>query len=1044
MSDNPIESFIYPVKNGEFAPSCRLKPVLNHTFSDYPRWSQGVIAQDVKEDSASKQYLTVCDMEGTFSDIMEWKEDFHTYEVLPESRPVRPYFDLDWDAGLLGEEDTLHLVLCVISEALKQVGVQGRGISIYSASGPNHKMASGKKASYHLICDTDLVFHNTVQHKQFIETILLPLIRSNPVWVEQLTYINVKGQPNLVIDTIPYTRNQLFRMPYQSKWSSSSSRPLILYQSERTLDAGLFYVGLYCDPAELSFISLPEQGQVCKVADVCHDAALLKGVLSPEWNKVVALTELLTTAFVYDYTKARDLIWCLWSVEQTARMREVVHRVCARAANYEHRWVESIVRAWKFGGFTVGSLIKWATDCSDAASVSALVTQHVVHYKMELFSETMKPVEHRQVHQRYLETLPDTVDTLLLKSHLGTGKTQQIIKLLQGLAATDRVLIVSPRKSYTTSLHGELQRVSGLETFESYLDHSYGGLTHLPRIIIQVESLHRVGLGFCKYDMVILDEVESILHQLHSVKTNGCHSISNHEVLGLAVSTATRVIMADAFLSDRTFYMSRCLRSNNALYLENTYQPYQREAIFLSPIAGDRRAANLGAFCERICAALRGGKKIVVLWTSKRRGEWFVQHHLDTWGDNTPLWVFYNSATSKEEQAGLQDVKERWSTVQCLMMTTSITVGISYDPKVAEIEFDEAFLYGSSASAMPRDIAQGLLRVRVLKANRLTYVMDTRVCGGGVKGMQQVQQLLTAKEERHMRDHPLVRWKTCPEWARYNHAYNENEVRISRSEYAEVLREYLVWSGYTLKEMVHIPTEALMQSIATLEGGDSVEWNEVDDIDSEVAEDILVRMKRGEAGVDEQWMYKKWVFRRQFTHDTTEEMRGGWWERFYVKGHEAAFWNIVLEKQRTVTDVVRREAVYRYSVMATDAITKRETVGRFLKMVGMTHSQESVTWNAEKLEAVGITLKEAERELREGMGLRKSERKGEWSVATTIDIVRAVLEAWGRCTVETSFIQIKEDGKKIRKYCLKINESNTIWDAIHGTTTNYDQNLIIL
>lgn len=91
----------------------------------------------------------------------------------------------------------------------------------------------------------------------------------------------------------------------------------------------------------------------------------------------------------------------------------------------------------------------------------------------------------------------------------------------------------------------------------------------------------------------------------------------------------------------------------SAQYVENTFQPYERKAIHLAPIHKDIRTANLGGFCERIMAALQAGRKIVVLWTSKRRGLWFVQNFLT---GTSYSHLFYHSGS--EEQAGLTNVHE--------------------------------------------------------------------------------------------------------------------------------------------------------------------------------------------------------------------------------------------------------------------------------------------------------------------------------------------------------------------------------------------------
>ena len=1024
-----LEQTFFPIKNGTYTFSSTLDSIRNHTFSSTPTYSQGFLSKDKEADRAEKEFLAVNHfLEFIQRDIIEQNEDRHLYELVTERTHVRPYFDLEWDPAQLDESDTLVTCLGVIAAALQSCDVIGRGISIFCASGPcsTSKMASGQKASYHVLCDTVQVFRNTKEHGQFIKQAIMPRI------TDVLRYTNGKGLSSCVIDTQPYGSSQSFRLPYQSKWTSNESRPFLPFDVtvHQLIEANVWTIGVYQNVEQ--FIDVA-------IVPVVRPCSTIRCSASPEFDKVVALCALLPPTFLQQYTDAMNLIYCLWGMEQSDRMCNQIHRVCARATNYEYRWVQNLIRSWKYSAFTIGSLVKWATDASDKKTITSILKRHTIHYHNELFAYQMKPTHHTVIHQRYIEEL-SLVKDIVLKSHLGTGKTVAITKLIRE-GDFKRILIISPRKSYTYSQHGVFQNDPTLPSLESYLDHS-GSLAFLPYLIVQAESLHRLSSTPAAYDLVIMDESESILCQMHSVVTHGSNMINNHEVLAKVVRSAKHVIFADAFISDRTFQFAVALRSNNLHYIENTFQPYIRRAIQLAPIHTDKRVANLGGFCERIITALKAGRKIVVLWTSKRRGEWFVRHFLK---DTVYSHLFYNSGSDKAEQAGLKNVNETWRSVQCLMMTTSITVGISYDPKISEIEFDEAFLYASSASALPRDIAQSLLRVRVLKSNRLTYVLDTRSSGANKgSGFTAVWNQLHWKEEKQTKDHPLVKWTMCPDWAQYNHCYNINEERISRTEYSSVLQRYLTESGYTLCEEVHLPSEEVAALKVDIDNTDALIWDNIDDVAMDVAEEIVDAMKRGEATSEEIMCYKKANFRQQFVEGCTEDDLKGWWSTFYEVGYERRFWNIVKEKRWSITDVVRDEAGKRYGIMTTSAIKERETMERFLGIIGMKHSQEPAILCSERLAELAGPLEAAEKELREGMGLRKSERKGKWGVSHVMDLIEIILETWGGSTVDNVVNRKQIDGKRVREYTLKINVSNILWDSIQNYNVNYEDNMLKL
>jgi hypothetical protein len=275
---------------------------------------------------------------------------------------------------------------------------------------------------------------------------------------------------------------------------------------------------------------------------------------------------------------------------------------------------------------------------------------------------------------------------------------------------------------------------------------------------------------------------------------------------------------------------------------------------------------------------------------------------------------------------------------------------------------------------------------------------------------------------------------------RFNHCYNVNEERISRSEYREVLQRYLVDSGYALQEETHVPAAAI--KAIPIETGDAVKWDNIEDVSWDGADEILATMKRGEATSEEILQYKKWTFRGQLA--CSEDDAKKWWELFYESGREAAFWNVVREKRLSINDVASNEAEARYGIMTTAQIAQRKTLARFLGILGMQHSQEEVVLDAERLAALGEPLQAAEREIREGMGLRKSERKGDWKVGNTMDLIESVLDAWGAVKAESIMKNAKVNKKSVRIYSLRIHGNITMWNNIVNSHVNYDENLIKL
>jgi hypothetical protein len=91
----------------------------------------------------------------------------------------------------------------------------------------------------------------------------------------------------------------------------------------------------------------------------------------------------------------------------------------------------------------------------------------------------------------------------------------------------------------------------------------------------------------------------------------------------------------------------------------------------------------------------------------------------------------------------------------------------------------------------------------------------------------------------------------------------------------------------------------------------------------------------------------------------------------------------------------------------------------------------------ERLAALGQPLQDAEREIREGMGLRPSRKKGDWGISHTMDLISMVLEDWGAVKVESIVKCTTKNKKSTRVYSLPISGNELIWGNITMKTYYY-------
>lgn len=339
--------------------------------------------------------------------------------------------------------------------------------------------------------------------------------------------------------------------------------------------------------------------------------------------------------------------------------------------------------------------------------------------------------------------------SVVIRSHLGTGKTT----LFRALAAdpTKSVLYVSARRTFTFTMVAEFNAAGlGFRSYMSCLSDCDGmdcqKPTHVPqaystddprcqRFFCQVESLHKF-FGKPRYDMVVLDESESVLASLQPGTTQRKHLVRNMEVFQQLVSSAGVVVAGDAFVTDRTMAALKALRPGPLKLLLNTHNPYtsrvcERLKVMTANkdgLATESVAKGKEQFHARMAAELDKGKRLVVVCGSAQEAKdleegVFKKREAAELAEGR---VFrYRLYWAKEEyrdarNADLEDVNAAWSQLNVLCYTPTITVGINYTAK----PFDIMFLYATRMGATARDLFQASLRCRSLADDRLVFFLS--------------------------------------------------------------------------------------------------------------------------------------------------------------------------------------------------------------------------------------------------------------------------------------------------------------------------------
>eukprot|EP00818_Percolomonas_sp_WS_P005169 CAMPEP_0117449408 /NCGR_PEP_ID=MMETSP0759-20121206/7931_1 /TAXON_ID=63605 /ORGANISM="Percolomonas cosmopolitus, Strain WS" /LENGTH=715 /DNA_ID=CAMNT_0005241885 /DNA_START=535 /DNA_END=2682 /DNA_ORIENTATION=- len=306
---------------------------------------------------------------------------------------------------------------------------------------------------------------------------------------------------------------------------------------------------------------------------------------------------------------------------------------------------------------------------------------------------------------------------LAIKSHMGSGKThttKQIISNLKtkrgrigerGFETTEKeysVLWITHRQSFANNLYNNFKDLD----FYCYMEDEHKKMLHAQkRVICSFESLHLLVKDgrMKKYDLVVLDEIESLLAHFESPTMKTKRETFNQFVTYLNNSKKILALDADfgirsySFLQqhsqDIKIIMNECKNSNRR-FVFNTQKEY---------------------FVQAMMNALHERKNIVLVSMSstiaKQLHERLKMTQVIAELGYDPKKVLHCSTSDDKLKENLKDVETYWSECEYVAFTPSVDAGVDY----SSVHFDKMFCVLSSQSTSYRGFMQMTGRVRHLK-----------------------------------------------------------------------------------------------------------------------------------------------------------------------------------------------------------------------------------------------------------------------------------------------------------------------------------------
>ena len=297
--------------------------------------------------------------------------------------------------------------------------------------------------------------------------------------------------------------------------------------------------------------------------------------------------------------------------------------------------------------------------------------------------------------------------SLNIHSPYDTAKTT-LIKAIIEHHKPQRVLWVSYRKTLTYDILGNFKQFG----FVSYLDRYY----FADKIIIQIESLLKIDSdddsNVPYYDLIIIDEIESILNQFSSTET--FHGLAKETyyyldaIIRASVKKNGKIMSFDGDMDLRSY--SFLENYGKTLNIVNDVN-FNERTLIINP--------NRHQFEDLMFEKLDEDKKIVLVSMTETDA---IKYSIEFKKKYPSKRIgVYTGKTSDSIKKQLEKVNEEWILCDIVIYTPTIEAGVNFDI----IHFDNIFGIIADGSCSQRAYFQMLARVRKISDLEIVILNST-------------------------------------------------------------------------------------------------------------------------------------------------------------------------------------------------------------------------------------------------------------------------------------------------------------------------------
>ena len=313
-------------------------------------------------------------------------------------------------------------------------------------------------------------------------------------------------------------------------------------------------------------------------------------------------------------------------------------------------------------------------------------------------------VQGKYIDAEYIKTL--STKHILLATMMGTGKTECVLRTLKQKYKNKKIIWITCRVSLAQGINGRAKaKHFKFDYYKDFMGNTEKSIEDSNRLIIELESLHKVSRQH--YDVVILDENESILNVFLSDETHGNNYDENYITFENILRGCKQAFWLDAYMSLKSVKYIRLLDKSDA----NIKVLFKETDKIHKKIVYHK---DFYTWFEAITTIIKNGGKPYIYYPYKTgRGKNGI--HIEKLGEaiadycdlRDDEYEVYFGGMDGEKKKALVDCDKAFSPLKFVLTNSVITVGVSYNNK----DFTKIFvMYDDMIKS--RDVAQTTFRIR--------------------------------------------------------------------------------------------------------------------------------------------------------------------------------------------------------------------------------------------------------------------------------------------------------------------------------------------